>query len=66
MSAEEEENDGYAEEEFLGRCILVPIVDLLPHVEIVISTGVEFERDTPHPVKHDKRAEHVADVGESP
>jgi len=66
MSAEKKENNGYAEEELLCRRILISIVDLLPHVEIIVSTGVEFEWNTPHPVEHDKRAEHVADVGESP
>lgn len=66
MRAEEEEADGDAEQELLGRGVLVPIVDLLPHVEIVVGTGVELEGDAPHPVEHEEGTEHVADVGERP
>lgn len=66
MCTEEEEDDGDAEQELLRRCILIPIVDLLPHVQIIISTGVEFKRDAPHPVEHEERAKHVADVGKGP
>lgn len=66
MGGEKEKTDRYAEQELLCWCILISIIDLLPHVEVVVSTGIEFERDAPHPVKHDKRAEHVTDVGESP
>lgn len=66
VSAEEEEHDRYAEQELLSRCILVAVVDLLPHVEIVIGTGIKFERNAPHPVEHEERSEHVADVGKGP
>lgn len=66
VGAEEEEHDRHAKEELLGRGVLVAIVDLLPHVEIVVGTGVELEGDAPHPVKHEEGAEHVADVGEGP
>lgn len=66
MSAEEEEHDRHAEQELLSGCVLVAIVDLLPHVEIVVGTGVELERDAPHPVEHEERSEHVADIGEGP
>lgn len=66
MCTEEKEADWYTKQELLSRGILVPVVDLLPHVQIVVSTSVELERNTPHPVKHDEGAKHVADVGESP
>lgn len=66
VGAKEEEQDRHAEQELLGRGVLVAIVDLLPHVEIIVGAGVEFERDTPYPVEHKERAEHVADVGEGP
>ena len=66
MSAEEEKHDRHAKQELFGRCILVAIVDLFPHIEIVIGTGVKFERNAPHPVKHEEGSEHVTDVGESP
>lgn len=66
MCTEEEEHDGDTEQELLRGCILIPIVDLLPHVEIIVSTGVEFEWDAPHPVEHDEGTEHIADVGKGP
>lgn len=66
MGAEEEEHNRHAEQELLGRRVLISIVDLFPHVEIVVGARIEFERNTPHPVEHKEGAEHVADVGESP
>lgn len=66
VSAEEEEHDGHAEQELLGRGILVAIVDLLPHVEVIVGTSVELERDAPNPMEHEEGAEHIADVGEGP
>lgn len=66
MCTEEEKTDWYTKQELLSRGILVPVVDLLPHVQIVVSASVELERNTPHPVEHDEGAKHVADVGESP
>lgn len=66
VSAEEEEHDRHAEQELLGGGILVTVVDLLPHVEVVVGTSVELERDAPHPMEHEERAEHIADVGEGP
>lgn len=66
MGAEEEEHNGHTEQELLGRCVLVSIVDLLPHVEIIIGASVELEGDAPHPVKHKEGAEHIADVGQGP
>lgn len=66
VGAEEEKHDRHAEQELLSGCILVAVVDLLPHVEIVIGAGVEFEWDAPHPVEHEEGSEHVADIGEGP
>ena len=66
MSAEKEEHDWYAEQKLLRRRILITIVNLLPHVEIIIGTGVEFKWNAPHPVEHDEGSEHVANIGEGP
>lgn len=66
VGAEEEQDNRHAEEEFLRRGILVAIVDLLPHVEIIIGPGIELERDAAHPVEHEERAEHVANIGKGP
>lgn len=45
---------------------MVPIVNLLPHVEVIIGAGVELERDAPHPMEHKEGTEHVADIGQGP
>ena len=66
MSREEEEQDGHAEQEFLGGCVLVTVVNLLPHVEVVVGPGVEVEGYAAHPVEHDVGASHVGDVGHGP
>lgn len=54
VGAEEEEDDGHAEQELLGGRVLVAIIDLLPHIEIIVGAGVEFEGNAPHPVEHEK------------
>ena len=63
MCAEQEQEDGHAEQKFLCRRVLISIVDLLPHVEVIVGARVEFEWNPPYPVEHEERAKHVADVG---
>lgn len=53
MSAQEKEDDGDGEEEFFGWGILITVVDLLPHVQIIVGAGVELERYPSHPVEHE-------------
>lgn len=66
VCAKQKQNDGYSQQKLLGRGVLISIVDLLPHIEIVISSSVEFEGDASDVVKHEVGAGHVGDVGESP
>ena len=66
MCAQQEQDDWHAQQELLGRGVLVAVVDLLPHVQIVVCAGVELERDSSYPVEHEKRPEHVRDVGQRP
>ena len=66
VSADEKQADWHREEPLLCRRVLVTIVDLLPHVEIVIGAGVEVKRYAAHPVEHYVRASHVGDVCEGP
>lgn len=56
MRAEQEETNGNTKEELLCWRILVPVVNLLPHIEVVVRSSVELEWNTPHPVKHDEGA----------
>jgi len=63
VCADEEQQDGDGEKELLGRGVLISAVNLFPHVEVVVRSGVEFERHASHPVKHEEGAEHVGDVG---
>lgn len=66
VRADEEETYGDGEQELLRRRVLIPVVDLLPHVEVVVGAGVELEGHAAHVVEHQVAAEHVGDVGHGP
>ena len=66
MRAEQEQQDGHYEQELLRRRVLVPIVDLLPHVQVVVGAGVELKGHALYPVEHQVGAEHVGDVCQRP
>ena len=66
MCAEEKQHNRHAEQKLLGRGVLCAVVDLLPHIEVVKGSAVEFERHTTDIVEHDVRAEHVGNVGQGP
>lgn len=52
VRAQQKQHDRHAQQELLGGCVLIPVVDLLPHVQIVVGAGVEFKGHSPHPVEH--------------
>lgn len=66
VRADQEETYGHREQEFLRRCVLVAVVDLLPHVQVVVGTSVELERDAADVMEHEVAAEHVRNVGHGP
>lgn len=66
VCAEEEKDYWHTQQELLCRGVLVSVVDLLPHIKVVISSCVELERHSSDIVKHQVGAKHVADVGECP
>ena len=66
VRADQEQTYRHREQELLGRCVLVSVVDLLPHVQVIVGASVELERYTPHVVEHEVAAEHVGDVGHGP
>lgn len=66
MCAEQKEDNRNAEEELLGWSVLIAVVDLLPHVEVVVSPSIKLEGHATDPVEHEERAEHVRDIGQSP
>lgn len=66
VGADEEQHDGHAQQELLGRGVLVTVVNLLPHVQVVVCARVELEGHAAHPVEHEVAAEHVGYVGERP
>lgn len=66
MRAEKEKQYWNAEEKFLCGGVLISIVDLFPHIQIVVSTSVEFERHAAHIMKHEVGAEHIRNVGQRP
>lgn len=59
VRAQKEQDDGHTEEELLGRRVLRAIVDLLPHVEVVVGATIELERCAAHVVEHYVRTDHV-------
>jgi hypothetical protein len=66
MRANEEQHYGHGKEEFLGRRVLVPVIDLLPHVEVVEGTAVEIKGYAADMVKHEVRSKHVRHVRQRP
>lgn len=66
MRAEQEQDNRHTKQELLCRRVLIPVVDLLPHVQVVVRAGIELEGHASHPVEHEVGAEHVGDVGEGP
>jgi hypothetical protein len=66
MCAGEEQYDGHGEQELLRGSVLVPVVDLLPHVEVVKGARVEVEGHTAHVVEHEVGSRHVREVDQGP
>lgn len=66
VSAQQEENDRHAEQELLCWGVLCTIVDLLPHIQVVVRSCVELKRYPSNVVKHEIRTEHVRDIRQSP
>ena len=66
MRAQQKQHNRHAQQKLLRRRILVPIVDLLPHVEVIVGASIELEWYATHPVEHQVGTKHVGDVGERP
>ena len=66
MRAHQEQTNRHRQQELLRRRVLIFVIDLLPHVEVVVGAGVELEGDAAHVVEHEVGGEHVGDVGEGP
>lgn len=66
VCAEKKKDDRDTEEKLLRRCVLIAIVDLLPHIQVVIGARIEFERNPLNVVEHEVRSEHVGYVGQRP
>lgn len=66
VRAQEEQHDRHAEQEFLGRRVLGSVVDLFPHVQVVVCPSIEFKRHSSNVVEHEVRSSHVRDVRQRP
>lgn len=53
MGADKKQKYGNHEKKLLGRRVLISVINLFPHVEIIVGSSVEFERYATNPVKHD-------------
>lgn len=38
---------------------MVPVIDLLPHVQVIVGAGIELKWDAADPVEHQVGPEHV-------
>ena len=66
MRAQQEQRHWHHQQELFRGCVLVSVVDLLPHVEIVVGARVELEGHAPHIVEHKVRPDHVGYVRQGP
>ena len=66
VSAEQKQDDGYADEKLFCRRVLGSIVNLLPHIQVVICPRIELEGDSADVVEHEVGAKHVRDVDQGP
>lgn len=66
VRTEKKQNYGNTEEELFSWCILGSVVNLFPHVEIVVSTGIELKGNTSDIVEHEVGAHHICNVNQGP
>ena len=66
MRAEQKEHYWHGQKELLGRRVLIAIVDLFPHIEVVVGPSVELERYASDVMEHEVGTGHVGDVGQCP
>lgn len=66
MGADQKEHYWDGEEEFLRGSVLVAIINLLPHVQVVIGTRIEVEWHAADVVEHEVGSGHVREVDECP
>ena len=66
MRANQEQQYRYGEEKLFGGRVLVPVVNLLPHVEVVVGARIEVKGHAAYVVEHEVGASHVREVDEGP
>lgn len=62
VRADEEQHNGHTEEELLGWCVLLAVIDLFPHVQVVVGARVEVKGHTANVVEHEVGSRHVRKV----
>jgi hypothetical protein len=66
MGAAQEQQYGHAEQELLRGRVLVAVVNLLPHVEVVVCARVEVKGHAAHVVEHEVGEADICEVDEGP
>jgi hypothetical protein len=66
VRTQKKQHNRYAEKEFLCRSVLSPIINLFPHIQIVVSAGVKLEGYSPDPMEHEERSKHVRYIRQGP
>ncbi len=62
VRANEKQHNGHAEKKLFGWCVLVPVVNLFPHVQVVVGARVEVKGHAAHVVEHEVGSRHVREV----
>lgn len=66
MGAHQEQRYRHEKEELLGGSVLVAIVNLLPHIEVVVCARVELKRHATDVMEHKIGSRHIGHVGQRP
>lgn len=66
MRADQKQDNRHRHQVLLCRCVLVSVVDLLPHVEVVICPSIEVKWDAAYPMEHEVRGGHICEVCQGP
>ena len=66
VRAEQKQHYGHRQKEFLCWSVLVSVVNLFPHVEVVVRSRIEFEGHASDVMEHEVGSGHVCDIGQRP
>ena len=66
VCAKKEQHDWYTKKEFLRGRVLGSIINLLPHVQIVVGPGIELKWHASDPMEHEEGSKHIGYIRHGP